>query len=166
MISQIAAMSKNRVIGVKNDLPWNIPEDMKFFKDTTRGHICIMGRKTFESMGAKPLPKRLNVIVTRQKDYAPEGTVVFSSVEEALEFAKQEIKKKSEWGNEIFICGGGEIYAQTLPLADRVYLTVIDKEYEGDAFFPELKISEFKLVQESPRTEPVPFSFRTYQRIK
>lgn len=162
VFSQIAAMSRNRVIGVKNDLPWHIPEDMKFFRDTTKGKIIIMGRKTFESVGSKPMPHRLNLIVTRQKDFRAEGVHVFTSVEDAVRFAREQAGSKS-WPNEIMICGGEEIYRQTLPITNRIYLTIIDKDYEGDAFFPEFDSTKFHLTEKKDRQEPVPFSFCTYE---
>lgn len=162
MISHIAACSENRVIGKDNELPWNIPEDWKFFKQKTTGKVLIMGRKTFESLG-KPLPNRLNVIITRDPNYKAEGAVVFQTIDQALEFAKSKIP---EYGEEIFIGGGGEIYKQTLPIADRVYLTIIHKDFEGDAFYPQLPEGEFKEVERSERTEPIPFTFLTYDRVK
>ena len=109
ILSQIAAMAKNRVIGNKGQLPWNLPDDLKFFKAKTKGRIIVMGRKTFESL-PKPLPHRLNVVVTRQEDYqTPEGVPCFGSIDEALSFCKTQTDK---WGKEVFIIGGGEIYKQ------------------------------------------------------
>jgi dihydrofolate reductase len=162
MISHIAACSENRVIGVNNALPWNIPEDWKFFKDKTTGHCLIMGRKTFESLG-KPLPNRLNVIVTRDSSFRPPGTVVFSNINEAIEHCKT---LKDKYGEEIFIGGGGEIYKQTLDIADRVYLTVIHKNFEGDAHYPEIDLKKFKEVERRERSEPIPFTFFTFDRIR
>src|SRR5690606_33224578 len=110
IVSQIAAMAKNRVIGSDLKLPWHIPEDLKFFKDTTKGHIIIHGRKTFESLGFKPLPNRLNIVLTRSPETLPrneyENVVVFTNLKEALEFART---KTNQWGEEVFIGGGGEI---------------------------------------------------------
>ncbi len=162
IFSQIAAMSRNRVIGVKNDMPWNIPEDMKFFRETTKGKIIIMGRKTFESLGSKPLPHRLNLIITRQKDFQAEGVSVFPSIEAAVAFAKQQVDSKA-WPDEIMICGGEEIYRQTLPITNRIYLTIIDKDYEGDAFFPQFDTTKFLLKEKRERQEPFPFSFCTFE---
>ncbi|MES2963338.1 MAG: dihydrofolate reductase [Bdellovibrionota bacterium] len=160
ILSAIAAMAKNRVIGSNGDLPWRIPEDFKFFKTKTSGHIMIMGRKTFESLGG-PLPNRLHVVVTRQKDYAPEGAIVFHSVKEAVDYCRTQTAK---WGDEVFIAGGGEIYKEMLPITDRIYLTEIDKEFPGDARFPEFSKSEFKEIDRSHRDQPVPFDFVTYER--
>ncbi len=168
IVASIAAMAKNRVIGVKNGLPWHIPEDLKFFRQKTLNKIIIMGRKTFESVGSKPMPKRLNVVVTRQKDFKAEGVHVFNSCEEALNFARLEIEKSgqspSPWGNEIMVCGGEEIYRQMMPYTDRIYLTVIEKDFDGDAKFPEFSDTQCKLTEKLDRTDPIPFSFRIYER--
>ncbi len=128
-INIIAALGKGRAIGYKNDLLWKIPADLKRFKALTTGHPIVMGRKTFESIG-RALPGRINIVVTRNTDWRFEGTVVTESLEQALE-------KAAEANDEIFIIGGGEIYAQALPRADRLYLTLIEDEKEGDIFFPE-----------------------------
>jgi len=165
IVSQIAAMAKNRVIGSNLKLPWHIPEDLKFFKDTTKGHIIIQGRKTYESLGYKPLPNRLNIIITRNPEAVPfhKDIVIFTDLKEALDFAAT---KTSEWGEEVFIGGGEEIYRLALPYTDRIYLTVIEKEFDGDAKFPEFDTGTFKEVFRDERVEPIPFSFRTYERMK
>lgn len=137
-ISLIAAISTNRVIGRDNKIPWYISEDFKRFKAITLGHPIIMGRKTFESIG-KPLPGRTNIVITRDESFSSEGVVVAHSINEAIEIAK--IKEGSE---EIFIIGGGQIYSQSMNLADKLYLTVVNQEVEGDVYFPEY--SEFKKV--------------------
>lgn len=160
ILSAIAAMAANRVIGRDGDLPWNIPEDMKFFKETTQGHILIMGRKTFESFGG-PLPNRLHVVITRQTDYHPKGAHVFQSIDEAVQFCESQTAK---WGDEVFIAGGGEIYREMLPITDRIYLTEIHREYPGDTKFPEFDTSLFKEIGRRPRTEPLPFDFVIYER--
>jgi dihydrofolate reductase len=129
MINIIAAMSKNRVIGNNNTLIWKLPNDMKRFKELTSGHIVIMGRKTFESIG-KPLTNRLNVVITRNPHWTKEGVLVTNSLESAL--------KLSSEGKEIFIIGGGDIYKQSLKFANRIYFTVIDEEFDGDTTFPEI----------------------------
>jgi dihydrofolate reductase len=163
IVSQIAAMSKNRVIGSNLKLPWHIPEDLKFFKDTTKGHIIIHGRKTYEALGFKPLPNRLNIVLTRNPDTIPfhKDIVVFSNLRDALDYAKT---KTPEWGEEVFIGGGEEIYRQAMPFTDRIYLTVIDKEFEGDARFPEFDPNTFKEVHRDNREGPIPFSFITYEK--
>lgn len=134
IISLIAAIGKNRELGKNNQLLWDIPEDMKFFRETTAGHPVIMGRKTFESIG-RPLPKRVNIVITRNLDYQKEGILVFPSIEEALE----EAKKHDE--NEVFVIGGAEIYKQSLPFADKLYLTHVDANFDADTFFPEYETS-------------------------
>lgn len=159
-LSHIVAASKNNCIGVNGELPWDIPEDMKFFRSTTKNKIIIMGRKTFESVG-HPLPHRMNLIVTRQSEYQAKDSHVFSSIEDAIEYAKTHVDK---YDPEIFIIGGGEIYKQSIDLVDRIYITRIDKEIEGDAFYPDIPEDRFKLVAQSDRTEPVPFSFLTFER--
>lgn len=136
-ISIIVAIAKNRTIGHGNKLLWNIPEDMKYFREITRGHAVIMGRKTFESIG-RPLPNRLNIVITRDETFSPEGVSVCHSLEDALDLARQNEK------DEIFIIGGAQIYKQALSQADRLYITVVQKDFEGDAVFPEY--SEFSKV--------------------
>ena len=164
ILSHIVAVSKNNVIGAKGKLPWDIPEDLKYFFNKTKNKVLIMGRKTFESLG-KALPHRLNVVLSSRSDWTAKGAVVFSNFEKALDYAKQdEIVKK--YGTEIFIGGGGEIYKQTLPLMDKLYITRIYKEYEGDAFYPQVPSSQFKEISRIDRAEPVPFSFLVYEKIK
>lgn len=142
IISAIAAMSRNRVIGVENDLPWHLPADMKYFMRTTRGHHVIMGRKTFESMGI-PLKNRTNIVITRDLFYTASGILVTHSLNEALEIPR------SNGEDEVFIIGGAEIYKLSLPILDRIYLTEIELKVEkGDAFFPEFSTKEWQLVRE------------------
>ena len=132
-VSIIVSIGKNGVIGRADKLMWPIPEDLKRFKQITMGHPVIMGRKTFESILislGKPLPGRTNIVITRDEKYQPSGVVVTHSLEEALKKAK-EIEKE-----EIFIGGGAQIYEQALPLVDKLYLTLIDDEKDGDAYFP------------------------------
>ena len=172
MIAHIVAAAKNGVIGRNGQLPWDIPEDMKWFRERTRGRALIMGRKTFEAV-EHPLPHRLNVIVTRQKSYRPklrgnEGDSasnapvhVVSTIEEALEYCKAHA---AQYHNEIFIIGGGEIYQQSVPHVDTIYLTRIHRDYEGDAFYPDPDPKQFKLIEKIDRDVPVPFSFETWQR--
>ena len=137
IISLIAAMDKNRVIGKDGKLPWHMPKDMKFFRDTTKGKTVIMGRKTYESIG-RPMPNRINIIITRDNDYKVEGCIVVHSIDEALKAA----------GNveEVMVIGGSQIYKEFLPKANRIYLTKIDAEVEGDTYFPEFEIEGWKEV--------------------
>ena len=164
MVSAIAAMAENRVIGRDGGLPWDLPEDMKFFREKTKGHIIVMGRKTFESF-PKLLPNRLHVVITRATDYAPAGAVVFNSIEKALEFCRESVTLDSEkWGTEVFVIGGGEIYKAALPYTDRIYLTEIHKSVEGDVKFPEFSKATFREIERKPRSEPIPFDFVTYEK--
>ncbi|WNG44631.1 dihydrofolate reductase [Archangium minus] len=157
-LSAIVAMASNRCIGKDNTLPWRLPADLKRFKQLTMGHTLILGRKTYESIG-RPLPGRTMVVVTRQRDYAPEGVQVVHSLEQALEQARGD--------DEPFIAGGADLYRQSLERVQRLYLTRIEREYEGDAFFPEVDLSAWRLLAEehhpATATEP-PFSFLTYER--
>jgi dihydrofolate reductase len=125
MINIIVAMSKNRVIGNANTLIWHLPEDLRRFKQLTTGNTIVMGRKTYESIG-KPLPNRRSIIITRDTNYKVDGCEVVNSLEEALELSN----------NNCFIIGGGEIYKQSLKIADRIYLTLVHKDFEGDTTFP------------------------------
>ena len=162
--THVVATAKNNVIGAENKLPWHIPEDLKFFQDITKKKALIMGRKTLQSLG-EPLPDRLNVVITRQKNFKKEGVIVFHSILEAMNYCKeQSIVKK--YGIEIPIIGGAEIYKQTLPYVKRIYLTRIYKDYEGDAFYPNLPENQFKEVERKDRIEPVHFSFLTYDRVQ
>ena len=135
----IAAASTNNVIGFDNKLIWNIPKDLKRFKELTQGHSVIMGRKTFESLPS-PLPNRRNIVVTRNKDYSPEGIEVLSSIEDALDVCREDLQP--------FIIGGGEIYSQTINLVDKIELTRVYKDFQGDAFFPDIPLDKFELVSE------------------
>lgn len=151
-LSIIAAMSTNRVIGRNNRLPWRLSADLKRFKSLTMGHCLLMGRKTFESIG-RPLPGRTIVVLTRQKDFAPPGVLVAHTLDEALRMAP---------GEEVFVAGGAQIYQQTLALADRLYLTVIDGEFPGDAYFPSFDEGDWQLITEEHHepTETSPYSHR------
>lgn len=134
MVSIIVAIAENGVIGDKNALLWNIKEDMRRFRTTTTGHPVIMGRKTFESIG-RALPKRTNVVITRGEGTF-EGCEVAHSLEEAVAMFPQD--------EEVFIIGGAQIYRQAMPLADRLYLTIVHRSYEGDTSFPEIEYSEWR----------------------
>jgi len=137
IINLIAAMSSNRVIGSQGTIPWHIPEDMRHFRELTTGHTLIMGRRTYESIG-RALPGRVSIIVTGQADYFAAGCLTASSLDEALRLAAPSA--------QVFICGGGELYRQALPLTARIYLTVIDEIVAGDTTFPEIPVAEFDMV--------------------
>ncbi|TNF27303.1 MAG: dihydrofolate reductase [Deltaproteobacteria bacterium] len=162
MISVVVAIGNNGEIGNKGQLLWHLPADLKKFKQTTMGHHMIMGRKTFESIG-KPLPGRTTIIVTRNKDYAVNGCLVTSSVEEAIEVAKQAGEQ------EVMIVGGGEIYKQSLPLAQRIYLTEVDFVGEADTFFPRVDTQNWDVIEteDHPSESGHPaWSFKVLQRKK
>ncbi|MBI1343693.1 MAG: dihydrofolate reductase [Terrimonas sp.] len=139
VISLIVAVSSNNVIGKDNQLPWHLPEDMKYFKNTTWAMPVVMGRKTFASLG-KALPGRTNVVITRQQDWKTEGVKVVNSFDEAVGIALQEDVK------EIFIIGGAEIFKAAIPVVQRMYITRIHHEFEGDVFFPAFNEEEWELV--------------------
>lgn len=138
-IAAIVATAKNGVIGYNGQIPWYLPADLKYFKKCTLGHAIIMGRGTFTSIG-RPLPKRTNIIITRNMFFTATGSVVTHSLEEAIEAAREQGEEK------VFIIGGGEIYRQSADLWDEVYLTTIDLEVEGDTFFPELPKDQWERV--------------------
>lgn len=130
----IVAAAKNGVIGRNNQLPWHLPQDLKYFKTVTLGKPVIMGRKTFESIG-KPLPGRVNIVITRNKDWVADGVIVTNSFEQALSEAQKVLDANSLLTSEVMVIGGAEIYRSSLQFADRIYLTRIDLEPDGDAFF-------------------------------
>lgn len=160
-LSILAAVAANGVIGRNNDIPWKIRTDLKRLKTLTMGHHVIMGRKTFESL-PQPLPGRTNVVITRDAGYkAPDGVIVVDAVERALDLAKDD--------SEAFILGGAEIYRQTLHRANRMYITEVHADVEGDTKFPEFdNVVEWKLVDredfEADEKNEYPFSFLTYER--
>ena len=160
MVSIIVAIAQNGTIGDKNALLWHIKEDMRFFRTTTSGHPVIMGRKTFESLGSKPLPKRTNIVITRaEREF--EGALTAHSLQEAIRMAGDD--------EEIFIMGGAQIYREALPVVDRMYITHVGRDYDGDTVFPETDYSKWKLVDvvrhERGEEYEYPFEFRTYDRV-
>lgn len=155
-ISLIAAVAKNGVIGSRNAIPWHIPEDMKRFRALTVGHLVLMGRKTWESLPEKfrPLPKRINIVITRQRDYPlPAEVERFATIDDAVAAHPNE---------QIFVIGGGEMYRQTIDRADTMYITEVDEEYEGDTTFPDI---DPRIWKENWREEYPGFSFIKYERI-
>ncbi|WP_232699411.1 dihydrofolate reductase [Brevibacillus daliensis] len=159
MLSAIFAMGHDRVIGRNNQLPWHLPADLAYFRKVTTGHTVIMGRKTFDSIG-KPLPNRRNIIVTTQSNYHQDGCEIAHSPDEVLELIKGEA--------ESFVIGGTEIYKLFFPCINRMYITKIDQQFDGDAFFPEWNTQEWQLVSGEPghtdEKNPYPFSFQVYDR--
>jgi dihydrofolate reductase len=183
-LSSIAAVARNNAIGKDNALLWHIPEDLKYFKKTTMGRPMIMGRKTFESFG-KPLPGRPHIVISRayknleansptplykEMEATPhhphpqinEGPFLYASINEGIKAAKDMAEKIGV--DEVFIAGGGEIYKQTLPMTERLYLTRIEKEYEGDTFFPELNAHEWHTVKKEHHEGDPSFTFYVLER--
>ena len=160
VLALIAACARGGVIGIANRLPWHLPEDMKFFRETTRSKPVIMGRKTWESLpdAFRPLPGRRNIVVSRNPGYAAPGASVVSGLPEALAAAGD--------ADIAFVIGGAELYRQALPLADRLLLTEIDQAYEGDAFFPDFDRDIWAETARDARMAEsgLPFAFVTYQR--
>lgn len=156
-ISLIAAASENNVIGNRGRIPWDIPEDLQYFRRVTQGHPVIMGRKTHESIG-RPLPKRQNIIITRQVGYQAEGCEVVGSLVDALQVAGC---KDAE---EVFVIGGGEIYGQALEKADRIYLTRVHATVEGDAYFPEFHPEHWVEVSRERHEGDPAYTFLVYEK--
>ncbi len=161
-ITQIVAASTNNVIGKNYQLLWNLPNDMKHFKNKTWALPVVMGRKTFFSLDSKPLNGRLNVVITNQKDFKAEGVTVVQDIDAAIAFCKQ------EQYNEIMIIGGGQIYKQTLPIANKIYLTRVHTVVEGDTSYPELNLDEWHLEFEehfeADAKHVYAYSFQTWKR--
>jgi len=164
-IAMIAAVGSNGVIGAGNAMPWRLPSDFAHFKRTTMGKPLIMGRKTFESIG-KALPGRVNIVVTRQKGYQPDGVLVIDSLDAAIDHART--IAEAEGVDEVFIGGGGELYREAMPLADRLYITEVDLAPQGDTVFPAIDHSVWVVVDEPevPLTGKDTASFRVkvYER--
>lgn len=161
MISLIWAMDENRLIGVENRLPWKLPADMTWFRRHTLGKPIVMGRKTFDSFGGRPLPERTNIVVTRDKNYQAEGAVVVYSIEEAIAAAGE--------AEELMIIGGASFYEQMLPRADRLYITQVHGQFEGDAWFPEFSLNGWQEVgreeQSVDEKNAYACSFLTYEKV-
>jgi dihydrofolate reductase len=157
MITLIAAVAENNALGKDNQLLWHLPDDFKRFKNITSGHHIIMGRKTFESF-PKPLPNRIHVIITRQKDYQPEGCLIVNSLSKAISVCPKD--------EELFIIGGGEIYNQSIEMADKLDITRVHNTFDADTFFPEIDLTKWELtsVEYHPKDEKhrFDFTFETY----
>ncbi len=162
MLSLIAAVARNGVIGKDNQLLWHLPGDMRYFRDTTRGKPVIMGRRTWESLPEKfrPLPGRLNIVLSRDPTYLTQGATRVTSLDEALTHCAST--------DEAFVIGGGDLYRQALPLAGRVYLTEITTDFEGDTFFPQLSSNDWQEISRSPLNEDagLRYTFIVYQRTQ
>ena len=162
MISLIVAASSNNAIGKNNQLLWHLPKDLKFFKNTTWAMVVIMGRKTFESVN-KPLPGRVNIVITSRQDWSAEGVWVAKDLDDAITQAKTTNCK------EIFVIGGGEIYKQAMPVADKIYMTRVHAEIEGDTFFPVIDETVWTLKEnidfKADEKHAYDFSFQTWRKI-
>jgi dihydrofolate reductase len=165
-VSLVAAVAENRVIGKNNDLPWHLPDDMKFFMEVTKGHYVILGRKNYESLPKKfkPLPNRINIIVTRQKDFDAPGCMVVHTMKEALAIARDNGEE------EAMVIGGSEIYALALPSADRLYITEVKANVDGDVRFPDFDKKEWnevsRITHEKDERHAFAFDFVLYERIE
>ena len=161
LVKILVACDENRVIGKNNELIWHLPADLKRFKELTTGNVIIMGRKTYESIG-RPLPNRINIVITRNTDYKQEGIFVVHSLEEAI------LKGKSLHRGDIYIVGGAEIYQQALEYVEEIDLTLIHDIFEGDAFFPALEEESWKLTSKirgvTDEKNPFQYSFLTYTK--
>lgn len=154
MLSLIVAMDKNRVIGLNNDMPWHLPNDLRYFKERTTGHTIIMGRKTFESLG-RVLPNRKHLVLTRSDKTFPEEVEVIHTIEDILQYVKDYPQEK------IFIIGGGELFKHMLPHVNTMYITEIDEQFEGDVFFPFFDEAEWKLIskEKGPKDKKNPYDY-------
>ena len=163
-VVHVVAMDQQRCIGKNNDLPWHISADLKHFKEITQGGVVVMGRKTLESMG-RTLPKRVNWVITRDTDWSFEGTKVASSIEDALAQAVADVKA-SEKPESIFVIGGGEIFKQTMNIADRLELTHVELDVQGDAYYPEIPAEFNKVASEQHIDDKtgIAFEFATYRK--
>lgn len=161
MITLVVAMDKNNGIGRDNQLLWHLPSDLKRFKNLTSGHPIIMGRKTYESIG-KPLPNRTNIVISRKNNWFEEGILIVGSLKESIKFAKK-------IDQDIFIIGGGKIYEQTMDIADRLEVTLVDTNEVADTFFPKIDRKIWKLISEEcfekDEKNQFGFCFQTYERI-
>lgn len=160
-ISLVVAAAENNAIGKNNQLLWHLPNDMKFFKNTTWGMAVIMGRKTFESLN-KPLPGRFNIVITRQADWKAEGVTVAADLNDALK------KAKETNCNEVFVIGGGEIYQQSMQIADKIYITRVHAALDADTFFPEIDETKWQLSHNqdfaADEKHAFAYSFQTWER--
>lgn len=161
VIAAVVAMARNRVIGAGNKLLWHIPEDFRHFKRVTMGKPVIMGRKTYESIG-KPLPGRTNIVISRIPEAVSGDVTAVATLDDAL--ARARAVAVADSADEICIIGGGQIYSAALPVTQRIYLTVIDRDYHGDAFFPELDMAEWTAEKIAAADEPLPYEILILNR--
>ena len=163
MLFAIWAQDENGLIGKNNRLPWHLPNDLRFFKETTINHTLVMGRKTFEGMGGRPLPNRQTIVLTRDKDYQAENVMVMHSLDEVLAYDQMNKGKT-------FIAGGSAIYSEFMPYCEKIYRTFIEDCFEGDAYFPEVSWNKWQLTErkQGPKDEKNPYRyyFETYERAE
>lgn len=161
MISLLFAMDRNRLIGANNDLPWHLPNDLKFFKEKTTGNTIIMGRKTYESIG-RPLPNRRNVVLSKQQLSLPDGVEIIRDIDTVLTWNEQNPEE------ELFVIGGAGIFFHILPYADRMYITYIDEDFDGDVYFPEYSQQEWQVTSKvkgkKDEKNPYDYYFIQYDR--
>ena len=159
-ISLIAAMDKNNIIGQENDMPWHLPDDLKFFKKNTQNKTVIMGRKTFESIGSRPLPNRRNIVISRNDTFDTNGADLYHSIEQAIQSCQQT--------EEVMIIGGGQLYKIMLPYANKLYITHVNAELTGDTYFPNWSKNEWQEITNEPHPidekHNYSFIFKTYQK--
>ncbi|MBQ6932780.1 MAG: dihydrofolate reductase [Clostridia bacterium] len=154
MVSLIVAYDRNKLIGKEGKMPWFIDGELRRFRELTTGNVVIMGRKTIEAIG-KPLPNRVNIVISRDKNY--DGCIMARSFDEAMEKAR-------ETGLEIYITGGSTVYAPAIDIVDKMYITEIDAEYEGDTYFPDFDENDFIRTVDEEITDPVPYKYCTFTR--
>jgi dihydrofolate reductase len=166
-IAMVWAMSDNRVIGRNNKLPWHLPNDLKYFKRLTTGKPVIMGRKTYESIG-RPLPNRVNIVLTREVGFSAEGVKVVHTLDEAIDLAQAECTISG--AEEVIIMGGAEIYRLAMPLADRLYVTLVHAHVDGDAWFPEIDLTTYQEIAredfQADGPNPYDYSFCVFDRTR
>ncbi len=162
IVSLIAAMGKNRVIGKDGDVPWHLPDDLEFFETRTRGHFKLMGRQTFEEPNFEHDPEK-SILLTSKKDYEAGPVKVVNSIEAGFEYARRMGEK------ELFVIGGAKVYEQTIGFADRIYLTIIDHEFDGDSYFPEFNVEEWELISDrfhgKDKDHKYSFRFLIFKRL-
>ncbi|MDE6087414.1 MAG: dihydrofolate reductase [Oscillospiraceae bacterium] len=152
MINMIAAVARNHVIGFRGYIPWHFPEDLAYFRKLTINHVIIMGRRTYEEIGA-PLPGRITIILSQSKKFFGQNICTAPDVEQALQVGST-LAKQAGFPSEIFLCGGQEVYQQGIRIADKIYLTEIHADYPGDRFFPEFTSEQFRLIRRTPGQTP------------
>lgn len=163
IIASIAAMARNRVIGKDNKMPWHIPEEFKYFRRTTMGKPLIMGRKSFDALGGQPLPGRANIIISRNPDAINGDVIAVATLDEAIQKAREIAKKDGV--DEVFIAGGAQIYEMAMPVTQRMYLTIIDHDYDGNVFFPEFNMKDWREVSSTPVDHEPPYAMKIFERI-